>query len=71
MSQDVFEFVVYMLHACAHKWQMTPKQAYLLLERAGCIKDYLVPFYDVLHTQGVPYLVSDIEGYLHNHGVAR
>ena len=24
MSQECFEFVVYIIHACAKKWNMTP-----------------------------------------------
>ena len=39
------------------------------IEKEGCVSKYLVPFYDVLHTQGVQYLVSDIEDYLKIRGV--
>ena len=70
MSQEAFEFVVYMIHACADKWHVTPMEAYQRMEQEGCISKYLVPFYDVLHTQGVNYLVSDIEQYMANRGVA-
>ena len=41
MNKDSMEFVVYLIHACADRWHMTPKQVYRKLEEAGCIKGYL------------------------------
>ena len=69
MTSDSMEFVVYLIHACANKWHMTPAKVYQKIEKEGCVSKYLVPFYDVLHTQGVQYLVSDIEDYLKIRGV--
>ena len=40
------------------------------LEEAGCIKGYLIPHYDILHTQGSGYLVDDIQKYLAVRGVS-
>ena len=70
MSRDCFEFVVYLIHACAKKWHKSPMAVYQIIESKGCVSKYLVPFYDVLHTQGTNYLVDDIEGYMANRGVA-
>ena len=64
------EFVVYLIHACADRWQMTPKQVYQKLEATDCINEYLVPHYDILHTQGTGYLVDDIQKYLSVRGVS-
>lgn len=69
MNQDSMEFVVYMIHACANKWKLSPKQVYGKLQEAGCIDEYLVPNYDILHTQGSAYLVDDIRKYLRIRGV--
>lgn len=69
MSQDCFEFVVYMIHACARKWHRTPMDIYQIIEEKECVSKYLVPFYEVLHTQGVKYIVCDIEEYMKNRGV--
>ncbi len=69
MSKACFEFVVYIIHACAKKWKMTPGQVYQLIEQKGCVSQYLVPFYEVLHTQGTNYLVCDIEEYMKKRGV--
>lgn len=69
MNQDSMEFVVYMIHACANKWNLSPKQVYSKLQETGCIDEYLVPNYDILHTQGSAYLVDDIREYLRIRGV--
>ena len=64
MNKETFEFVVYMIHACAHKWGQSPSVVYMRMQQSGCIVNYLIPHYDVLHTQGTPYIVTDIEKYL-------
>ena len=70
MNRDSFSFVVYMIHACSGKWNISPSEVYRKLQSAGCIENYLVPHYDILHTQGTAYVVSDIEEYLELRGVA-
>ena len=70
MNKETFSFVIYMIHACANKWQKYPSEIYRLLTNAGCIDQYLVPYYDVLHTQSTDYVVDDIKEYLGIRGVA-
>ena len=70
MNHEIMEFVVYMLHTCANRWNLSPKQVYKKLQETGCIDEYLVPNYDMLHTQGSEYLVDDIAEYLRIRGVA-
>ena len=69
MNNEAMEFVVYLIHACANKWNKSPKQVYRIMKEAGCIDKYLVPNYDILHTQGSNYLVDDIKKYLAIRGV--
>ena len=69
MNKDSFSFVVYMIHACASKWDMLPSKVYRKLQSAECIDRYLVPYYDILHTQGTDYIVDDIEKYLETRGI--
>ena len=69
MNKDSMEFVVYLIHARADLWHMTPKQVYRKLQDTGCISGYLVPHYEILHTQGTDYLVDDIKTYLDVRGV--
>ncbi len=55
MNKESFSFVIYMIHACADKWDMMPSEVYQKLQSTGCIGCYLVPHYDVLHTQVTGY----------------
>lgn len=69
MDKESFSFVVYMIHACADKWDKLPSEVYQKLQSVGCIDGYLVPHYDILHTQGTGYIVDDIRQYLEVRGV--
>lgn len=70
MNEDSFSFVVYMIHACADKWGKTPADVYKAIKKSGCLDKYLVPFYDVLHTQSTDYVVNDIGDYLKSREVS-
>ena len=70
MSKQSFSFIVYMIHACADQWGKTPSEVYCKLKDSGCIDQYLVPHFEILHTQGSRYLVEDIREYLELRGVA-
>ena len=69
MNQESFSFVVYIIHACAEKWGMLPSEVYRKLKSADCINRYLVPHYDILHTQGTGYIVDDVKTYLEVRGI--
>ena len=69
MNNDTFEFVVYTIHQCADKWHMTPAEAYQKIKKSGCLSNYLVPLYDILHTQSSDFVVADIEEYMENRGL--
>lgn len=64
MTEDVFSFLVYMIHACADRWHKRPSEVYQAIRKSGCMDDYLVPYYDILHTQSTDFVVQDIEEYL-------
>ena len=70
MNRDSMAFVVYMIHRCANQWGLSPAAVYRKLKASGCIETYLVPHYDVLHTQSSAYVLEDIEQYLKNRGIA-
>ena len=46
------------------------RQIYRELKNSGCIDNYLVPNYDILHTMGTQYLVNDIRNYVASRGGA-
>ena len=64
MSQEVFSFIIYMIHACANRWRKTSAQVYFTLKKSGCLNHYLISNYDILHTQSTDFVVKDIEEYL-------
>ena len=69
MDKNIFEFVIYIIHACADKWIMMPSEVYKLLDSNDCINKFLVSNYDVLHTQSTSYIIEDIKDYLLTRGV--
>ena len=64
---DFFIFVIYSL---AEKWEMTPATVYKILNSTGILDNYIIPCYDMLHTQGKEYLVDDITEYAREKGVS-
>lgn len=69
MDENSFSFVVYMIHACANRWNVAPSRVYQALKKSGCLDRYLIPCYDILHTQSTDYVVQDIEEYLEERDV--
>ena len=69
MDKESMAFVVYMIHRCANQWDEPPATVYQKLKESGCIDSYLVPYYDVLHTQSSAYVLADIEKYLAGRGL--
>jgi len=69
LNQEVFSFIIYMIHACANRWKKTAAQVYFALKQSGCLNHYLIPNYDILHTQSTDFVVKDIEEYLAKKGV--
>ena len=62
-------FSIFLLYSLADKWNMTPAAVYKILNSTGILDDYIIPCYDVLHTQGREYLVEDITDYVKEKGV--
>ena len=69
-DKKIFPFVIYIIHACASKWNKLPSDVYKILESKECIEKFLVSNYDVLHTQSTAFIVEDIEEYLNNRGIS-
>ena len=68
-DKNVFEFVIYVIHACADKWNKLPSEVYKLLDSKDCINNFLVSNYDILHTQSTANIVKDLKEYLKVRGV--
>ena len=61
-NRSVLVFVVFMIHALAEAWHMSPQRVYAILNKSRVLDDYLIAHYDVLHTLGRDYLVEDVTG---------
>ena len=70
MDKDSFSYVIYMIHACANNWKYNPSEVYKKMKSANCIMGFLVPNYEVLHTQSTQYVMEDIKEYLNVRGVS-
>ena len=60
LEKTQLTFVVFLLYALADEWNKKPAEIYSLLQSSNILDDYILPYYDVLHTQGKEYLVQDI-----------
>ena len=68
MDKKSMEFAVFMIHALADEWGKPYGFVYKILNESGILDDYIVQFYDVLHTLGKQYLVEDITGFVKDRG---
>lgn len=68
MTREITEFVIYMIHELANTNDEAPSKIYKVLESTGCIRDYLVPFYDVLHTMSSESVMDDVKEFVESRG---
>ena len=54
------DFGVFLVHRLADHWKRSAADSYGVLSSTGIMDGYIIPFYDVLHTQGEEALVEDI-----------
>ena len=70
-NQDELEFAVFCIESIAAKLGVTAQRVYAALtESSSILRSYIVPGYEVLHTQSKDYIVEDILGVLREAGVA-
>ena len=62
------EFSIFLIYSLANKWKVSPTQVYKILNTTGILDNYIIPYYDVLHTQGKEYLVEDLTDYAREKG---
>ena len=63
ISREAFEFYTYCLEKYSLAKGITGLQALALLKRFG-VDDFLVDHYDLLHTQGIGYVIDEIDRYI-------
>lgn len=60
MNNQELVFVFFCVENIAVKLGKRANEVYDTLDKSGLIDSYIVPSYDVLHTQGKEYIVNDI-----------
>lgn len=69
-TKEELEFAVFCIESLALALRKSPPEVYQLLNRQSSIlTDYIVPSYDVLHTQGREYIVNDILEVMRERGI--
>lgn len=64
------EFVIFCIENIALKLKVNAEEVYIaLIEKSSILNDYIVPEYEMLHTQSKEYIVDDIIEVMEERGV--
>ena len=64
------EFAIFCIESIAQKLGVNAKDIYsALAEKSNILNDYIIPEYEILHTQGKEYIVDDIMEVMKERGV--
>lgn len=64
------EFAIFCIENVASRLHVDAQNVYVALsEQTNILNDYIIPEYEVLHTQSKDYIVDDIIDIMHERGV--
>ena len=63
LDKKINDFIIFCIEAYKIENKLTGKETYDLFEKYD-VFSYLTEGYDMLHTQGGPWLVDDIDGFI-------
>ncbi len=64
------EFAIFCIENIASRLHVDAQKVYVVLsEQTNILNDYIIPEYEVLHTQSKDYIVDDIIDVMHERGV--
>ena len=66
MEEEINSFIIFCIEAYKEKDNQSGADVYNLFKEKGVL-EYLRDGYDVLHTQGMYYLIDDIAEFIENH----
>lgn len=70
MEQPVLEYVIFCIEEIATKLQVSGTDVYdMLAKQSDILESYVIPSYNVLHTQSKDYIVDDIMSLMRERGV--
>ena len=70
ISKEVLRFSVFLVHALAEAWKVSPSRAYRALNDSSVLDRYVIPCFDTLHCLGREALVDDVTEFVRERGVA-
>ena len=71
-NADELEFAVFCIENVAQKLEMNPAEVYqALAEKSDILNGYIIPSYEILHTQSKEYIVEDIISLMEERGVIK
>ena len=70
MNKEQLGFVLYCVEALSENSGRDTVDIYEILKDSGVLYGYVVPLYDILHTQGKEYIIEDIRDVISEKGVA-
>lgn len=68
-GKSEMQFSIFLMYQLAEKWHKTPAEVFQLLNQTKILDDYIIKYYDVLHTQGNLALVDDISNFVREKGI--
>lgn len=72
MNKDELEFIIFSIENVGLRLGISGGKAYELLSKeSNILKEYILPNYEMLHTQSKEYIVSDIIEYMQSEGVLK
>lgn len=63
VEKTVFEFYTYCLENYAIRKQISGMRAWVIFKESGA-DEYVIDNYDLLHTQGLEYVLDDVQRYI-------
>lgn len=70
MPITIIDFVIFCIEGVAAELRLPGEVVYdLLAEKSRILTDYIVPSYDVLHTQSRQYVIADVISLMREKGV--
>lgn len=70
ISEEQLYFLIYCITALSLNWGKTPDEVYKIISDNNVIDNYIIKYYDELHTQSEDYIVNEISELLKHEGIS-
>ncbi len=69
-NTNELEFAVFCIESIASRLERNAEEIYkMLTEESNILSDYIIPEYEILHTQSKDYIVDDIISLMQERGI--